>query len=262
MNEIIQVKNLHKFYKNGRDDLEVLKGVTFSLKQGEMLAIMGSSGSGKSTLLNIIGAVDSASKGNIILNGIIEEKYGIEPRATQIRSEYIGFVFQTFNLIQDFTVWENISLPLILTGKTGSEIKKRTRNMLRLVGLEEKERNPITTLSGGQQQRVAIARALINYPKLLLADEPTGNLDCDTAQEIMKLLVDLKEKKGQSTILVTHDPMVAAYADRILFLQNGLLCGEYEKRQGKDHNVDYILASFRESQKKIVETSSRGNKCD
>ncbi len=254
MDEIIQAKSIHKFYKNGRDNLEALKGVTFSLKQGEMLAIMGSSGSGKSTLLNIIGAVDSASEGNIILNGKLEEKYGTEPRATQIRSEYIGFVFQTFNLIQDFTVWENISLPLILTGKKGNEIKKRTKDMLALVGLEEKERNPVTTLSGGQQQRVAIARALINYPKLLLADEPTGNLDCDTAQEIMKLLVDLKEKNGQSTILVTHDPMVATYADRILFLQNGLICGEYKKQPGKDNNVDHILARFRESQKKIVAT--------
>ena len=248
MSEIIKIKDIHKFYKNGKDSLEALKGVSFSLKQGEILAIMGSSGSGKSTLLHIIGAMDVADEGEIYLNGKLEEKYGVEPNATKIRSENIGFIFQAFNLIQDFTVEENVSLPLILAKEKSKEIRKRTKDILELVGLAEKGRNPVTDLSGGQQQRVAIARALINEPKILLADEPTGNLDCNTAYDIMQLFLELKERNGQSTILVTHDPTIASYADRILFLQDGFIYGEYENQAGKE-NVDEILLKFRESQK-------------
>ena len=248
MNEIIRMENIHKFYENGKESLEALKGVSFTLNEGEILAVMGSSGSGKSTLLNIIGAMDSASGGEIYLNGKLEKDYGTEPKATRIRSENIGFIFQSFNLIHDFTVMENVSLPLILSGEKSSEIRKRTKEMLAMVGLEEKEKNPVTDLSGGQKQRVAIARALINNPKILLADEPTGNLDCNTACEIMELILDLKEKNGQSIILVTHDPVIAGYADRILFLQDGLIYGEYKNKAGAG-NVDEILAKFRESQK-------------
>ena len=238
MSEIIKIKDIHKFYKNGKDSLEALKGVSFSLKQGEILAIMGSSGSGKSTLLHIIGAMDVADEGEIYLNGKLEEKYGVEPNATKIRSENIGFIFQAFN----------VSLPLILAKEKSKEIRKRTKDILELVGLAEKGRNPVTDLSGGQQQRVAIARALINEPKILLADEPTGNLDCNTAYDIMQLFLELKERNGQSTILVTHDPTIASYADRILFLQDGFIYGEYENQAGKE-NVDEILLKFRESQK-------------
>ena len=194
MSEIIRMENIHKFYKNGRDYLEALKGVSLTLHQGEMLAIMGSSGSGKSTLLNIIGAIDSADEGSIYLNKKLEEEYGKEPVATKIRSENIGFVFQSFELINDFTVGENVSLPLILAGMKGSVIRKKTKEMLSAVGLSDKEKNPVTKLSGGQKQRVAIARALINEPKILLADEPTGNLDVNTAYEIMNLFLELKEK--------------------------------------------------------------------
>lgn len=194
MSNIIEMKNIHKFYKNGDESLEALKGVSFALEQGEILAIMGSSGSGKSTLLHIIGAMDVADEGEIYLNGTKEEKYGVEPDATRIRYENIGFVFQDFNLIQDFTVEENVSLPLILTGEKTKEIRRRTKDILEMVGIGEKGRNPVTNLSGGQRQRVAIARALINNPKILLADEPTGNLDCDTAYEIMQIFLELKEK--------------------------------------------------------------------
>lgn len=248
MTEVIRMENIHKFYVNGKESLEALKGVSFSLNQGEILAIMGSSGSGKSTLLHILGAMDVASEGDIYLNGKLEEDYGAEPKATEIRSENIGFVFQSFNLILDFTVSENVALPLILAGEKSSVIRKRMKEMLALVGLEGKERNPVTVLSGGEQQRVAIARALINNPKILLADEPTGNLDCNTAYDIMQLFLDLKRKNGQSTILVTHDPAIASYADRILFLQDGLIHGEYQNPAGKG-NVDEVLAHFRESQK-------------
>lgn len=246
MSKIIEIKNIHKFYKNGNDSLEALKGIGFVLNQGEILAIMGSSGSGKSTLLHIVGAMDEADEGEIYLNETLIEKYGVEPEATKIRSENIGFIFQNFNLIQDFTVEENVSLPLILIGEKSKEIKKRTEDILSLVGLSDKKRNPVTKLSGGQRQRVAIARALINNPKILLADEPTGNLDCNTAYEIMQIFLDLKEKEGQSTILVTHNPTIASYADRVLFLQDGRIYGEYE-RQGERGDIDTILAKFRES---------------
>ena len=151
-------------------------------------------------------------------------------------------------MIQDFTVEENVSLPLILTGEKTKEIRRRTKDILEMVGIGEKGRNPVTNLSGGQRQRVAIARALINNPKILLADEPTGNLDCDTAYEIMQIFLELKEKNGQSTILVTHDPTIASYADRVLFLQDGRFYGEYEKKSGTG-NVDEILVEFRKSQK-------------
>lgn len=252
MANIIEMKNIHKFYKNGNESLEALKGISFTLKQGEILAIMGSSGSGKSTLLHIVGAMDAADEGEIYLNGTLEEKYGVEPDATKIRYENIGFIFQDFNLIQDFTVEENVSLPLILTGEKSKEIHKRSENILRLVGIGDKRKNPVTKLSGGQMQRVAIARALINNPKILLADEPTGNLDCNTAYEIMQIFLELKEKEGQSTILVTHDPTIASYADRVLFLQDGRIYGEYEK-QGDRGDIDEILVKFRESIK-IAET--------
>lgn len=243
---IIEMKDIHKFYKNGNESLEALKGVSLVLHQGEILAIMGSSGSGKSTLLHIIGAMDVADVGEIYLNEKKEENYGVEPDATRIRSENIGFIFQDFNLIQDFTVEENVSLPLVLLGEKKREIRERTESILDKVGILTKRRNPVTELSGGQMQRVAIARALINHPKLLLADEPTGNLDCNTAYDIMQLFLELKEKEGQSTILVTHDPVIASYADRILFLQNGYISGEYVK-QGDKGNIDEILSKFKES---------------
>lgn len=248
MTNIIEVKDIHKFYKNGNETLEALKGISFALKQGEILAIMGGSGSGKSTLLHIMGTMDVADEGEIYLNGILEKNYGVEPDATKIRYENIGFIFQDFKLIQDFTVEENVSLPLILTGEKSKEIRKRTEEILGVVGLGDKRRNPINSLSGGQRQRVAIARALINNPKILLADEPTGNLDCNTAYEIMQIFLYLKEKERQSIILVTHDPTIASYADRILFLQDGRIYGEYEKQDSKG-NVDEILTGFRESQK-------------
>lgn len=248
MKNIIELKDIHKFYKNGKESLEALKGVSFALRQGEILAVMGSSGSGKSTLLHIIGAMDKADQGEIYLNGKLEDHYGAEPDATKIRSENIGFIFQSFQLIQDFTVGENVSLPLVLTGEKSSEIHKRTRDILARVGLSDKERNPVTDLSGGERQRVAIARALINRPKILLADEPTGNLDCATAHDIMQLFLALKEKGGQSIILVTHDPTIASYADRILFLQDGRINGEYENQEKTDQ-IDDILVKFRESQK-------------
>ena len=221
MSNIIEMKNIHKFYKNGDESLEALKGVSFALEQGEILAIMGSSGSGKSTLLHIIGAMDVADEGDIYLNGTKEEKYGVEPDATRIRYENIGFVFQDFNLIQDFTVEENVSLPLILTGEKTKEIRRRTKDILEMVGIGEKGRNPVTNLSGGQRQRVAIARALINNPKILLADEPTGNLDSHTSEEVMELMQRVVREQKKTLVMVTHDDHLATYADRVFHIRDG-----------------------------------------
>lgn len=221
MKEILRLENIHKTYITGKYELEALKGVSLSLYSGEIMAVMGGSGSGKSTLLHIMGAIDEATEGNIYLNGQQEEKYGTEPDATRIRAENIGFIFQAFQLITDFTVEENVSLPLILAGENGRSIRQKTEEMLQLVGIEEKRTSPVLDLSGGQQQRVAIARALIHKPRILLADEPTGNLDSRTADDIMRLFLEIREKTGQSIVIVTHDQRIAGYADRIIFLQDG-----------------------------------------
>ena len=238
MSNIIEMKNIHKFYKNGDESLEALKGVSFALEQGEILAIMGSSGSGKSTLLHIIGAMDVADEGEIYLNGTKEEKYGVEPDATRIRYENIGFVFQDFNLIQDFTVEENVSLPLILTGEKTKEIRRRTKDILEMVGIGEKGRNPVTNLSGGQRQRVAIARALINNPKILLADEPTGNLDSHTSEEVMKLMQQVVRQQKKTLVMVTHDNHLATYADRVFHISDGKIIKIEDHRSGTEHTED------------------------
>ena len=247
---ILEVEHLKKTYTTrlGSNRVEALRDVTFNVEQGEFVAIMGESGSGKTTLLNLLAALDKPTGGQIRLNG---KNLGDlkEKEIAAFRRENLGFVFQDFKLIQDFTVEENVSLPLVLTGEKKKEISRRTEGLMKLVGLQDKRRNPVTELSGGQRQRVAIARALINQPRILLADEPTGNLDCNTAYEIMQIFLELKQE-GQSTILVTHDPTIASYADRVLFLQDGRIYGEYEQ-DGRDAHgdVDEILAKFRESQR-------------
>jgi len=237
MSNIIEMKNIHKFYKNGDESLEALKGVSFALEQGEILAIMGSSGSGKSTLLHIIGAMDVADEGEIYLNGTKEEKYGVEPDATRIRYENIGFVFQDFNLIQDFTVEENVSLPLILTGEKTKEIRRRTKDILEMVGIGEKGRNPVTNLSGGQRQRVAIARAIAAQPPVILADEPTGNLDSASSKEILQILKSMHEQ-GKTVILITHDNGIAAQARRVVRIMDGKIESDFiNKNYGKEEYI-------------------------
>jgi len=240
MEDILRVENISKTYKNGEGIIEALKNVSLSLKKGELLAIMGSSGSGKSTLLHILGALDAPDKGKIYINHIYEKNYSKEPHATNIRSENIGFVFQQFNLIQDLTVEENITLPLVLSGERDEVLGKKLEEVLSLVGLSNRRYHRPFELSGGQKQRVAIARAIITEPKILFADEPTGNLDYNTTVEIMNLLKKMNKERKQSIILVTHDPEVAAYADRVLFFHNGLLVEEYDG----EPNVDNIIRIF------------------
>lgn len=223
MADVLKVENISKRYKNGDGVIEALKQVSFELERGEILAIMGSSGSGKSTLLHILGALDNPDDGKIYLNHVHEKNYCNEPYATDIRSKYIGFVFQQFNLLNDLTVEENVSLPLILDGYKETEIRMRVSEKLALVGLTGRENHRPCELSGGEQQRVAIARAIITSPKILLADEPTGNLDYNTALDIMKLFQKMNNELGQSTIIVTHDPMVASYANRVIFFHDGMI---------------------------------------
>ncbi len=241
---ILNVENIHKIYGEGKESFEALHGVSLELEQGEMLAVMGSSGSGKSTLLHILGAMDSASEGKIYLDGELREDYGTEPTATKIRGENIGFIFQNFNLISDLSVEENVALPLMLAGEKNRVIWERTDQILEKVGIIEKKKKSVTELSGGQRQRVAIARALITEPKILLADEPTGNLDYNTSIEIMQLFLELQQENNRSIIIVTHDAMVAGYTDRILFLHDGLICNEYQC-QKNEKDMDNIIDIFK-----------------
>lgn len=243
--EVLRIEGLSKSYLLGKNKISALKDVSFSLNQGELLAIMGSSGSGKSTLLNILGALDSPDSGKVFINGVLQEEYHIEPFATKYRSENIGFVFQSFNLLRDLTVEENVALPLILKGLKSKEVQKKVEEELELVGLSRWKKHKTSELSGGQQQRAALARAKITEPNLLLADEPTGNLDYNTSLEVLKIFKMMREKLNQSIIIVTHDPMVASYADRVIFFNDGQIVGVYNNGKSNKENVDIILEKFK-----------------
>lgn len=243
--ELLRVENLDKVYSLGNNKVHALNDVSFSISKGEIVAIMGSSGSGKSTLLNVLGALDSPDKGKVYFDNVYLKNYHKEPDATNFRSEMIGFIFQGFNLLKDLNVEENIALPLILQGESKEDIEKKVEENLEIVGLSRWRKHRITELSGGQQQRVCIARAIITNPEILLADEPTGNLDHNTSIEILNTFLDMREKLNQSIIIVTHDPVVASYADRILFFKDGSIVEDY-KRKGKCGEIDTILSKFKE----------------
>jgi len=243
--EILRIEGLSKSYGLKGNNIAALKNVSFSLNKGELLAIMGSSGSGKSTLLNILGALDSPDSGKVYINGVLQEEYHIEPFATKYRSENIGFVFQSFNLLRDLTVEENVALPLILKGIKSNEVQKKVYKELELVGLSRWKKHRPSELSGGQQQRVALARAKITEPNLLLADEPTGNLDYNTSLEVLDIFKVMRENLNQSIIIVTHDPMVASYADRVLFFNDGQIVDEYCNKGISRENMDIILEKFK-----------------
>ncbi|GIO24985.1 ABC transporter ATP-binding protein [Oceanobacillus sp. J11TS1] len=246
MNEekILTVKDLTKLYKTEGGDVKALNNISFDLNKGELLAVMGTSGSGKSTLLNVLGAMDQPTSGEIILNGVIEESMFKEPKATIYRRENVGFVFQSFNLLKDLSVEENISMPLLLRGDGAEKIEAETGKMLDITGLTKWRKHRPVELSGGQQQRVAIGRALITSPPIVLADEPTGNLDFNTSTDILKTILKMKAQYNQSIIIVTHDPSVASYADRVLFFHDGKIVSEFVcNKDGKD--IDTILFEFR-----------------
>jgi putative ABC transport system ATP-binding protein len=222
MDTMIQVHDLRKTYRMGEIDVHALCGVSFSIRRGEFVAIMGPSGSGKSTLMNLLGCLDTPNGGRYLLDGLPVEQLDRNLLAA-VRNRKIGFVFQQFNLLPRQTALENVALPLVyLGGVPGEERLARAQEMLELVGLGDRMHHRPKELSGGQQQRVAIARALITRPALLLADEPTGNLDSHSSAEIMTLLDELNAQ-GITIVLVTHEAEIAAHAARVLTVRDGLL---------------------------------------
>ncbi len=216
---VLRVEELHKYYELGETRVHALRGVSLEIQRGEFVAIMGASGSGKSTFMNILGCLDRASAGRYLLEGIDVSQHDKKALAL-IRNQKIGFVFQGFNLLARTTALENTELPTLYTKIDKAEREKRASEALALVGLAERAQHYPSQMSGGQQQRVAIARALVNRPSILLADEPTGNLDSRTSVEIMQILQDLNDK-GLTIVLVTHEHDIAQYAKRVLVFRDG-----------------------------------------
>ncbi|MGQ9725997.1 MAG: ABC transporter ATP-binding protein [Candidatus Bathycorpusculaceae bacterium] len=224
MTIILRIKDVKKSYRMGNVLVAALRGVSFEIEESELVTIFGPSGSGKSTLLHLIGCLDRPDEGEIMIDGSDVLQLSDDALA-ELRLKKIGFVFQFFNLLPRLTALKNVQLPLTIAGASEEEALERAKEMLKLVGLEARMNHRPSELSGGEQQRVAIARALINNPKIVLADEPTGNLDTKTGWEIVQLIRELNEKKGQTFVIVTHDPHIAETADRIIHLKDGLIEG-------------------------------------
>ena len=216
---IITVDNINKTYKNGSLELQVLKNISFKVDKGEFLAIMGSSGSGKSTMMNILGCLDNQYEGRYILDGIDISKSS-ENELSEIRNKKIGFIFQSFNLLPRLTALENVELPLVYSSVPKEERHKRANELLEMVGLKDRTHHRPNELSGGQRQRVAIARALVNNPSIILADEPTGNLDSKSEGEIIEILQKLN-KMGKTIVIVTHEPSIGEIAERKIVFKDG-----------------------------------------
>lgn len=230
---MIEIKDLHKSYKMGKNSLHVLKGINFNVKEGEFISIMGSSGSGKSTLLNIIGILDEADTGTYTLDGLPIKNLN-ETLASQYRNKFLGFVFQSFNLINYKSALDNVALPLYYQGLPRKERMERSMHYLEKVGLAEWAKHLPSEMSGGQKQRVAIARALASDPKVLLADEPTGALDTKTSYGVMDLIQQINDE-GKTVLIVTHEPDIAKMTKRIVYLRDGQITD--------DSPVDQIRAS-------------------
>ncbi|MGN6716970.1 MAG: ABC transporter ATP-binding protein [Candidatus Binatia bacterium] len=222
---VIRLQDLHKTYKLGDIEVHALRGINLTIRRGEFVAIMGASGSGKSTVMNIIGCLDRPTAGAYLLEGEDVSALSADQWAL-IRNGKIGFVFQGFNLLQRTTAVENVELPMMYTGLGFKERRQRALEMLGLVGLAERCHHLPNQLSGGQQQRVAIARSLVNHPSLLLADEPTGNLDTKTSQEIMELFQNLNMREGITIVLVTHELDIAEYAKRRIVFRDALIISD------------------------------------
>jgi len=227
---VIQIRDLTRVYEMGAETVQALRGVTIGIRRNEYVAIMGPSGSGKSTLMNLIGCLDTPTSGEYWLNGQEVSRMGDDALA-RVRNREIGFVFQTFNLLPRATALQNVELPLVYGGIGSRERKQRATEALSRVGLADRMDHRPNELSGGQRQRVAIARALVNRPAILLADEPTGNLDSATSEEIMRVFASL-HAQGQTVIMVTHEADIAAHAARVVVLRDGRVASDTVNRQG------------------------------
>ena len=230
---VIQLDHIHKTYTMGDVEVHALRGISLSIQPGEFVAIMGTSGSGKSTTMNILGCLDQPTKGTYILDGHDVSAMSKDERA-DIRNRKLGFVFQGFNLLSRTSALENVELPMLYAGVEGSERHSRAMSALASVGLAGRELNHPNQLSGGQQQRVAIARSLVNDPALILADEPTGNLDSRTSVEVMEIFQRLNREQGITLILVTHEPDIANYAQRVVIFQDGKIKKDYAIEDPRD----------------------------
>ena len=219
---VLVAENLGKTYPLPKGELRVFEGLGFELERGELAAIMGASGVGKTTLLNLLGALDRPSEGRVRLDG--KDLFaGTDREVAGVRNRKIGFVFQVFHLLPEFTSLENVSFPLMIRGVPKKEAFLKARDILEEVSLEDKAHSRPSQLSGGEQQRVAIARALVSEPRLLLADEPTGNLDWKTGEKVLRLVLDLHERRGLSSILVTHNEKIARYCHKVYMMEAGEL---------------------------------------
>ncbi|WP_138159580.1 ABC transporter ATP-binding protein [Peptoniphilus catoniae] len=239
MEEFIKIKNLSRIYKMGKEKIYALNGINLDIYKGEILCLLGTSGSGKSTLLNMMAGLDKPSSGEIIIGGVHIEKLN-EVQVTKFRQLNVGFVFQSYNLISSLNALDNVSLGLIFKGLKKKERDEMSKNILEKVGLGERIYHKPSEMSGGQQQRVSIARAFVDAPKIVFADEPTGNLDTKTSMEVMDLMCSMARRNNQTLIIVTHDIETSVYADRIVDMRDG-------KITGIENNKSKILLSGEET---------------
>ena len=235
---ILEVKDLCKTYGTGETAVHALNHISFSVRKGEFIAIVGESGSGKSTLLNVVGALDNATSGKVLIDG--KDIFSMsEKKLTVFRRQHIGFIFQSFNLIPELNVEQNITFPLLLDYKKPNP--KFVNELLNVLGLMERRNHLPSQLSGGQQQRVAIGRALVTRPALIMADEPTGNLDSNTSLQVIKTLVHINETLNKTVVMVTHDPKMASYGKRTLFLKDGVILDSLIKKESNEKYYEKIL---------------------
>lgn len=233
MSSLIEVKNLRKVYTMGDEKVIALDDVSLNIEKGEIICLIGASGSGKSTFLNMVAGLEKPTRGEINIGGVPIHKLN-EERVTLFRQKNIGFIFQSFHLIAMLSAMENVSLPLIFQGMDKKKREKLAKEALQTVGLEGYDNRLPSRMSGGQQQRVGIARALVAKPKIIFADEPTGNLDSNTSKEVMTLITDMVRKSGQTLLIVTHDPNIASFGDKVVTIMDGNIVDIEDKRKKED----------------------------